>query len=85
MSLRESVWQYGDMVTPIQRGDTGYLFPKENTFGILFNVISPLEKERITSKYHIKDMGIYNLNQASQGSKQYNERLLNTFYILTKK
>lgn len=81
----ESIWQYGDMVTQIHRDATGYLFPKEKTFGILFNVMSPSEKEKITSKYHVHEVGIYNLNQAPQGSKQYNERLLNTFYILTKK
>ncbi|WP_044399548.1 glycosyltransferase family 39 protein [Lacinutrix sp. Hel_I_90] len=81
----ESIWQYGGMLPQINRNDAGYIFPLENKFGILFNAMSPTEKEMITSKYNIRDMGVYNLNQAPKSSKQYNERLLNSFYILTKK
>lgn len=81
----ESIWQYGGMLPQINRNDAGYLFPLENKFGILFNAMSATEKEMITAKYNIRDMGVYNLNQAPKNSKQYNERLLNSFYILTKK
>jgi len=81
----ETIWQYGDMMPQIHFSENAYQFPSTPKFGILTNRISPEELTLIKATYNVKEIGTYDLNQAKEGSKQYNDRLTNTFYILTKK
>jgi len=81
----ETIWQYGDMMPQIHFSENAYQFPSTPKFGILTNRISPEELTLIKATYNVKEIGSYDLNQAKEGSKQYNDRLTNTFYILTKK
>lgn len=81
----EMIWQFGDKIPPIKINDSTYNFPKEKTFGLLANDISPDNELLLKEKYRIEQRDTYNLNRNKPKTRGYKERLINHYYILTKK
>ena len=81
----EMIWQFGSEIPPIKTENGTFNFPKEDTFGMLANGISPEDQETLLINYDIEEITTYDLNVADTDSKKYNGRLVNYFYILTKK
>jgi hypothetical protein len=81
----EMIWQYGGKIPQIKVNDSTYKLPKEKQFGMLANGISPEDQTILKEKYRIEKIETFDLNTASTDSRQYKERLINNYYILTKK
>ena len=81
----EVIWQYGSKIPPIKLEDGSIKFPEEQKFGLLAIGISPEDSDYIQSLYHIEKQGVFDLNQSNKESRQYKERLLANYYILTKR
>ena len=81
----EAIWDYGDVIPEIKQERNHYVFPPENKFGILVNVMRPENEAKIRAKYTMKAITTYDLNYFGSTSNQNNPRLKNVFYILTKK
>ena len=81
----EMIWQFGAPI-PAIKGKNGEIhFPTENKFGLLVNGISPEDESKLKALYNLKKMATYDLNQVAPDTRKYNGRLLNHYYILTKK
>ena len=80
----EMIWQYGDKV-PAIKIDNLFKFPEEGEFGMLANTIDQKDEKILQSLYNIEKITTYDLNFVPIGSKKHKDRLLNHFYILTKK
>lgn len=81
----EMIWQYGDKIPPIKLEDGSIVFPEEDEFGLLAIGISPEDAETLQSLYTIREVDVFDLNEASIGSKQYKDRLKATYYVLAKR
>ena len=77
----ETIWQYGDIIPQVQINK----LPLNNEFGLLVHTISEEEKTLLKEKYTLTEVTTYDLNHYNKNSKQYNDRLFGTFYILKKK
>ena len=81
----EMIWQFGDKIPQIKINDSTYNFPKEHKFGILVRSFSPTDTVLLKEKYTIVQHATYNLNRSERDSKGYKDRLMNHYYVLTKK
>lgn len=81
----EMIWQFGAKIPPIKTGKDTYNFPEEHQFGLLANGISPEDQEVIKRHYNIEEKAVFDLNQADPESRKYNGRLMNYYYLLTRK
>jgi len=81
----ETIWQYGAKIPQIKQENNAYNFPLEAEFGVLSNGINPKNQAILFEKYNIKEMAIYDLNESEPDSKQYKDRLINTYYYFTRK
>ena len=80
----EMIWQFGAKIPPI-KSDDKILLPFEERFGVLTNGISPEDALYLKSIYNIEEMATYDLNQVDPEARKYNGRLMNYFYVFTKK
>ena len=81
----EMIWQFGGKIQDIKVNDSTFNFPSENTFGLLANGISLEDQELLKGNYLIEKITTYDLNVAEPDSRSYKGRLVNHYYILTKK
>ncbi len=81
----EMLWQFGNKIPEIKLSDSTYKFPKEKKFGMLANGISHEDQNILKEKYMIEKRQTFNLNVSNPESRQYKGRLINDYYILTKK
>jgi len=81
----EVIWQFGDKISRIHQVNSSFNFPKENQFGMLANGMSPEEETLLKDQYNIKYVTTFDLNLVPRKSKKHKSRLLNHYYILTKK
>lgn len=81
----EMIWNFGDKLPQIKTSDSTYNFPKEHQFGILANEFSPEDTAILKENYTIIQQDTYDLNRTEPDSKGYKNRLLNHYYVLTKK
>ncbi len=81
----EMIWQYGAKIPQIKLNDSVYNYPKEKQFGLLTNDISPEDYELLSTKYLMEETQTFDLNTTKPESRKYRERLMNHYYILTKK
>lgn len=81
----EMIWQYGDRIPIIKKGDGIFHFPKENKFGLLISNMTLEEESKLKSIYNMKQITTFDLNQFALDSKKYKTRLRNYYYVLTKK
>ncbi|MDO6597650.1 glycosyltransferase family 39 protein [Oceanihabitans sp. 2_MG-2023] len=81
----EMIWQFGSKIPNIKQAENTYNFPKENTFGMLTNGISPEDQAKLNTIYTIEKISTYDLNTAALGSSSHNGRLSCNYYVLTKK
>ena len=81
----EMIWQFGGIIPEIKKEDNTLHFPKENTFGMLANGISPEDQTSLNAAYTIEKVTTYDLNTASKNSRKYNGRLMCDYYLLTRK
>ncbi|NND51124.1 MAG: hypothetical protein HKN54_01880 [Flavobacteriaceae bacterium] len=81
----EMIWQFGDELTSIKSNDSTFDFPSEAKFGILTKELSDEDKKKINSDYIMEFRDTFDLNTVSPESKKYRSRLVNSFYVLTKK
>ncbi|MCX7549332.1 glycosyltransferase family 39 protein [Xanthomarina sp. F2636L] len=82
----EMLWYYGGKIPFISLHEGLESFPKEKTFGLLTK--DPIDKvtlNKLEENFQIEKITTYNLNRVSKASKQYNDRLLNVYYIFEKK
>ena len=77
----ETIWQYGDIIPQVQSKN----LPLSNEFGLLVNSMTEEDKAILKEKYILTEVTTYDLNHYNKDSKQYNDRLFSTFYILNKK
>lgn len=82
----EMLWYYGGKIPFIYLNDGLDNLPNENKFGLLTtefledNILNEFQ-----ALYKIEKITTYNLNRVSEDSRQYNDRLLNTYYIFERK
>tara|TARA_R110002012_G_scaffold319389_1_gene539595 strand:- start:3402 stop:5024 length:1623 start_codon:yes stop_codon:yes gene_type:complete len=81
----EMIWQYGQKIPQIKNDDGSITFPKESNFGLLAIGVSPKDSETLQEKYTIEEVDTFDLNTVTKESRQYKDRLLATYYKLTKK
>ncbi|TYB80191.1 phospholipid carrier-dependent glycosyltransferase [Bizionia saleffrena] len=81
----ETIWQYGDMIPRIPYKNNAFQFPSESKFGVLTNLLSAEDLKLLKDNFNVKEVETYDLNQAKEGTQHYNDRLTNTFYILSEK
>ncbi|GGG53446.1 ArnT family glycosyltransferase [Bizionia arctica] len=82
----EMLWYYGDKIPFISLHDDLETLPKDDTFGLLTkDVLDENMLNKLEPTFHIKKITTYNLNRVSQDSRQYNDRLLNVYYIFERK
>ncbi|PWK18661.1 ArnT family glycosyltransferase [Xanthomarina spongicola] len=82
----EMLWYYGEKIPFISFHDGLDNLPDDDKFGLLtketFNEKTLTKLEGI---YYIKEITTYNINRFPEDSKQYNDRLLNVYYIFERK
>ena len=82
----EMLWYYGEKIPFISFHDGLDNLPDDDKFGLLtketFNEKTLTKLEGI---YNIKEITTYNINRFPEDSKQYNDRLLNVYYIFERK
>lgn len=81
----EMIWQYGDRIPQIKLNDSTFKFPKEKQFGILVKDLNSKDEKLLNTRYTLEQKETFNLNTFSPDSRQYKERLVSHYYILTKK
>ena len=81
----EMIWLYGDVLPSIADDNDELHFPKDNRFGLLAREFTDTELQSIGELYNIDFVRTYDINMADSSSKKHNDRLVNTYYILTKK
>ncbi|TYB76972.1 ArnT family glycosyltransferase [Bizionia myxarmorum] len=81
----EMIWEYGDKIPQIKNEDGSIRFPEESNFGLLAVGISAEDSAIIQNTYTVEKVNTFNLNTVSEGSNQYKDRLIATYYKLTKK
>jgi 4-amino-4-deoxy-L-arabinose transferase-like glycosyltransferase len=82
----EMLWYYGDVIPFISFHNSLDNLPKDNKFGLLTK--ETLDKNTLNTLegiYNIEKITTYNLNRFPEDSKQYNDRLLNVYYIFERK
>lgn len=81
----EVIWQFGDKITVLRIADSELKLPNEKQFGLLANNIKPNDEAFLKSHYDFEKIETYDLNQVILESRKHRDRLLNHYYILTKK
>jgi 4-amino-4-deoxy-L-arabinose transferase-like glycosyltransferase len=82
----ETLWYYGGKIPfiSLQEGLEG--LPKENKFGLLTKeLLDETTVNKLQEEFTVDKITTYNLNRATEGSKQYNDRLLNVYYVFERK
>ncbi|CDF78543.1 glycosyltransferase (GTnc) [Formosa agariphila KMM 3901] len=81
----EMIWMYGDIVPYIEKTNNQFQFPKANRFGLLAHDLTDADKQIISSHYTMEYVRTYDINMSDASSSKHNSRLVNEYYILTKK
>jgi len=83
----EIIWQYGDKIPVIKLRGNSFNLPEETQFGMLMltHGVSKKDQNLLESLYDIEKVSTYDLNLLTKDSNKYNSRILNHYYILTKK
>ena len=81
----EMIWQYGEKIPQIKLEDGSIEFPKENRFGILAYNINDEDWASLQKEYTIEKIDSLDLNTVPLNSKRHNDRLLNDYYLLTRR
>jgi hypothetical protein len=81
----EMIWDFGDKIPQIKVNDSTYQFPEVDKFGVLTRNSSPTEFLGLKEKYTILHRNTYDLNRSETNKKGYKDRLVNYYYVLTKK
>lgn len=81
----EMIWLYGDKLPSIADGNDVLHFPKDKRFGLLGKPLTDVQKQSISKLYTIDFIRTYDINMAKKSSRKHNSRLVNNYYILTKK
>ena len=82
----EMLWYYGGKVPFISLHEGLSALPNENKFGLLTKeTIDKGMLNKLEAEFKIEKMATYNLNRVSEDSRQYNDRLLNVYYIFERK
>ena len=74
----ELIWHYGDVIKKLDANN----LPDTNEFGLL---VKSESIENLKAYYTIEKVDSFDLNFANKVSKKHKNRLVNDFYILTKK
>lgn len=77
----EVIYNYGDKIQSITT-EEGFIIPEEKQFRLLTTTSNPEDIEAFSKLYHIEFEATYDLNFSS---KDYNSRLVNQLYKLTRK
>jgi len=81
----ELIWHFGDKIPQIKVNDSTYHFPEADKFGVLARNSNPTEFLSLKEKYTILHRDTYDLNRPNPDKKGYKDRLVNYYYVLTKK
>ncbi|MFB9052938.1 glycosyltransferase family 39 protein [Formosa undariae] len=81
----EMLFLYGHVLPSIKDEAHELQFPNETRFGLLSNELSTSEKKMIEALYTMQFVRSYDLNSVDESSRKHNSRLVNDYYILTKK
>jgi len=82
----EMLWYYGGKVPFISLHDGLSALPNENKFGLITKeTLDERMLNKLEAEFKIEKKAAYNLNRVSKDSRQYNDRLLNVYYIFERK
>ena len=81
----EVVWQFGDKIPTIKNNGSELKLPNEKRFGLLANTMNQKDETFLKSQYDFKKIATFDLNPVSLESRKHKDRLLNYYYILTRK
>jgi hypothetical protein len=82
----EMLWYYGGKVPFISLNEALNILPKEKKFGLLTKEsLDETTLNKLQEVFIIEKITTYNLNRVSEDSKQYNDRLLNVYYVFERK
>ena len=81
----EMLWLYGDILPSVNTESNQLEFPNENRFGLLSRELTESEKQEVSKTYTMDFVRTYDINMVDDSSKKHNSRLVNDYYILTKK
>ena len=81
----EMIWYFGDKIKSLEVNDSILVLPEENTFGLLARQLDLRAKSQLEDNYSIDEKTVYDLNRTPPNGKQYNTRLVTSYYILTKR
>lgn len=81
----EMIWAFGDKIPQIKVNDSTYHIPEADKFGVLTRNSSPMDFLDLKEKYTIIHRNTYDLNRSDPDKNKYKDRLVNYYYVLTKK
>ncbi|QDO94104.1 glycosyltransferase [Formosa sediminum] len=81
----EMIWLYGDKLPNITLENGKFQFPKDKRFGLLTKPFTADELQHISTFYTVDFVRTYDINIANKSSRKHNSRLIDSYYILTKK
>ncbi|PWI31477.1 glycosyltransferase [Flavobacteriaceae bacterium LYZ1037] len=82
----EMLWYYGEKIPFISIHEGLENLPKDKKFGLLTkDALNKKTLEAFEDVFHIEKKTTYNLNRFPENSKQYNDRLINVYYVFERK
>ena len=81
----EIIWYYGKKIPQIKFEDGFYFLPDDQRFGILAYKIGDKDWNTLQKDYEIEKVDRFDMNTVAPDSKRHNDRLVNDFYILTRR
>ena len=81
----ETMWYYNDKISNIISADSTYVFPKEKEFALIASKVYPETDSILNKKYSLKYISEYDMNTAQPDTRAHKSRLLNKYYIVTRK
>lgn len=80
----EMIWLYGDKIPDLSQTKP-MVFPEAQTFGLLTNELNDTELKTIKTYYDMEFVRTFDINNTDASAKKKNTRLVNYYYLLTKK
>ena len=81
----ETIWYYDDKISNIVYSDSTYNLPLDKEFALIASKVYPDTDSTLNKNYTLKYISEYDMNSAQPDTRAHKSRLLNKYYILTKK
>lgn len=81
----ETIWYYDDKIPNIVYSDSTYNLPLDKEFALIASKVYPETDSVLNKNYKLKYISEYDMNTTLPNTRAHKSRLLNKYYILTKK